>query len=306
MHCYVVDCFLFARSFDPAIDIPYGYIYNKADFTCPPCFTRDVSRKQLSALKLFRTIFIEVIAKCTYFNANQSSNLGVFISLQLSPNNPEIQRYKSPVRFSNSKIYAGFTATKPIEVTVSQYVAPTTSKSSQTWTLTMDSFEYDGTAHTPTISGKTYGTVTYTYYNADTNARLTEAPSAIGNYKVEVFASGSSSYYTLTRTAAFSITDPIDKNGMASVDAFKENDFNGKTVHQKMTKVYTALNAGGNRILPSVFSKDSRYMESYTLNNIPKSAFGKSFTVTPYFTTQDGTIVEGTANTFTIANMISK
>ena len=47
-------------------------------------------------------------------------------------------------------------------------------------------------------------------------------------------------------------------------------------------------------------------MESYTLNNIPKSAFGKSFTVTPYFTTQDGTIVEGTANTFTIANMISK
>lgn len=59
-------------------------------------------------MKLFRTIFIEVIAKCTYFNANQSSNLGAFISLRLSPNNPETLRYKSPVRFSNSRTYAWF------------------------------------------------------------------------------------------------------------------------------------------------------------------------------------------------------
>ena len=268
----------------------------------------------------------------------------------------------------------------PVTVNVSQYTAP--SKSSQTWTLTMDSYAYDGTAHTPTINGTTRGTVTYTYYNADTDEELDEAPSAIGNYKVKVYASGNNAYNSKSLIKTYSITDPIDKNGMASVDAFKANDtvpasdgkifagwftdstcqtaytektgkayakfidekiltvkaqissgttansastsirfitsvdslkyqnvgfkitFNGKTIDKKMTKVYTALNANGKKISPKVFSEDSNYMEAYTLNNIPQSAFGKEFTVTPYYTTQDGTIVEGKTNTFTIANMI--
>ena len=80
--------------------------------------------------------------------------------------------------------------------------------------------------------------------------------------------------------------------------------FNGKTIDKQMTKVYNVLNAGSKKVYPSVFSEDSNYMEAYTLNNIPNSAFGETFTVTPYFTTQDGTIVEGKTNTFTIANMI--
>ena len=63
-------------------------------------------------------------------------------------------------------------------------------------------------------------------------------------------------------------------------------------------------NANGKKISPTVFSEDSHYMEAYTLNNIPKSAYGKTFTVTPYYTTQDGTIVDGATNAFTIANMI--
>ena len=79
---------------------------------------------------------------------------------------------------------------------------------------------------------------------------------------------------------------------------------NGKTIDRKMTKVYTAINAGGAKVKPTVFSKDSKYMEAYTLNNITKDDYGKAFTVTPYYTTQDGTIVEGATNTFTIANMI--
>ena len=257
---------------------------------------------------------------------------------------------------------------------------------SQSWDLTMDSYEFDGTAHEPIINGKAYTfsntQVQYTYYNADTNEELDGAPSAIGNYKVEVYADGGSSYYGRTQYATYSITDPIDANGMAKVDAFKENDtvpvsdgrifagwfidetcttaytedigkayakfideniltvkaqissgttansastsirfitsvdslkyqnvgfkitFNGKTIDKKMTKVYTALNANGKKISPKVFSEDSNYMEAYTLNNIPQSAFGKEFTVTPYYTTQDGTIVEGATNTFTISNMI--
>ena len=250
----------------------------------------------------------------------------------------------------------------------------------------MNSYEFDGTAHEPIINGKAYTysntQVQYTYYNADTNEELDGAPSAIGNYKVKVYADGGSNYYSRTQYATYSITDPIDENGMAKVDAFKENDTvpvsdgkifagwftdetcttaytedtgkayakfideniltvkaqissgttansektsirfitsvdslkyqnvgfkitcNGKTIDKQMTKVYTALNAGGKKIKPTVFSEDSNYMEAYTLNNIPQSAFGKEFTVTPYYTTQDGTIVEGATNTFTIANMI--
>lgn len=93
-------------------------------------------------------------------------------------------------------------------VTVSQYRAP--SYYSQTWTLTMDSYEYDGTAHTPTINGtpQTYSNtqVRYTYFNTDTNEELDGAPSAVGNYKVEVYADGGSSYYSRTQEAEYSIT----------------------------------------------------------------------------------------------------
>ena len=273
----------------------------------------------------------------------------------------------------NTTLYAQWKSTQPTYY-------------SQSWTLTMDSYEYDGTAHEPIINGRAYTysstQVQYTYYNADTNEKLDGAPSAIGNYKVKVYADGGSNYYSRTQYATYSITDPIDANGMAKVDAFKENDtvpvsdgkifagwftdetcttaytedtgkayakfideniltvkaqissgttvnsastsirfitsvdslkyqnvgfkitFNGKTIDKQMTKVYTALNANGKKISPKVFSEDSNYMEAYTLNNVPQSAFGKEFTVTPYYTTQDGTIVEGKTNTFTIANMI--
>jgi hypothetical protein len=253
---------------------------------------------------------------------------------------------------------------------------------SQKWTLTMDSYEYDGTAHEPIIKGTMYGEVTYSYTNTDTGEELDSAPSAVGNYKVEVFAEGGPSYYSRIQYATYSITDLIDENGMANVDAFKENGtvpvsngkifagwftdetcttpytedtgkayakfidekiltvkaqissgttansestsirfitsvdslkyqnvgfkitFNGKTIDKQMTKVYTAINASGVRVKPTVFSEDSKYMEAYTLNNIPQSAFDKEFTVTPYYTTQDGTIVEGETKSFTIANMI--
>jgi hypothetical protein len=99
---------------------------------------------------------------------------------------------------------------------------------------------------------------------------------------------------------------------ITSVDSLKYQNvgfkitFNGKTIDKQMTRVYSTLNAGGVKVKPTVFSPESKYMEAYALKDIPNSAFGEAFTVTPYFTTEDGTIVEGTTNTFTIANMISK
>ncbi|MBQ4466317.1 MAG: hypothetical protein II916_10240, partial [Oscillospiraceae bacterium] len=255
-------------------------------------------------------------------------------------------------------------------------------RSSQTWTLTMADYAYDGTAHKPVIHGQTYGAVTTTYYNADNGAALDGAPAAIGNYKVKVYAAGNSGFSGREQTLLYSITDPIDRNGMASVGPFKKNGtvpvsegkifagwfadadfttaytedtgrayakfidekiltvkaqissgttaesdstsirfitaidslkyqnvgfkitYNGKTIDKRMTKVYTALNANGTKVKPSVFSPDANFMEAFLLGDIPQSAFDKAFTVTPYFTTQDGSIVEGKTNTFTIANMI--
>ena len=246
----------------------------------------------------------------------------------------------------------------------------------------MDSYEYDGTAHTPTINGKTHGEVEYTYYNTDTGKVLSAAPSEPGNYKVEVFAEGGMTHYTRRQTAAYSILNPIDKNGKADAAEYKKHDvipeaegktfagwftdstcttayngetgkayakfidekiltvkaqissnttadsektsirfitsldslkyqnvgfkieFNGQTVDQKLTKVYTTINAGGTKVKPSVFSEESQYMGAFALNGIPNNAFDKEFTVTPYYTTLDGTIVEGETKTFTIANMI--
>ena len=90
----------------------------------------------------------------------------------------------------------------PITVTV------TKGYYSQSWTASIDSYEFDGTAHTPTIKGNTYGAVTYTYYNADTNEQLTEAPSAVGNYKVRIRAAGNTSYSAKTVNLTYSITQP--------------------------------------------------------------------------------------------------
>ncbi len=267
-------------------------------------------------------------------------------------------------------------------VTVSQYTAPVSTKSYQIFTVHMDSYIYDGTAHEPTINGMPIGKVIYYYYNADTNELLNEAPSEVGNYRVRVYASGSSSCYSRSQSAEYVITNPIDENGMADVAVFKKNNiipkaegkvfagwftdstctkpytnnsgrayakfidekiltvkaqissdtkmssvstsirfitsldslkyqnvgfkitFTSKTIDQKLTKVYSAINAGGSKVKPSVFSKESHYMGAFALNNIPNSAFGKAFTVTPYYTTQDGTVVEGETKDFTIANMI--
>ena len=265
-------------------------------------------------------------------------------------------------------------------VTISKYTQPT--YYSQYWTLTMDSYEFDGTAHEPVIDGNMYGDVTYSYTNTDTGEELDSAPSAIGNYRLKIFAEGGTRYYSRTQEVTYSILNPIGTDGKADVAVYKDNDvlpesegrifagwftdsscttpytgdsgkayakfidekvltvkaqisggttansektsirfitsvdslkyqnvgfkieFNGTTIDRQMTKVYTAINASGVRVKPTVFSEDSKYMEAYTINQIPNSAFGQEFTVTPYYTTEDGTVVEGETRSFTIANMI--
>ena len=78
-----------------------------------------------------------------------------------------------------------------------------------------------------------FGDVTYTYYCAD-GTKLDEAPSDQGTYKVEVFASGGSLYYSRIRTATYSITEPSEAS-MFTVHVTNGN-VNGKAYEKYVQK----------------------------------------------------------------------
>ena len=102
-----------------------------------------------------------------------------------------------------------FYPTTPACVTakINEYVPE---KNDQTWTVTVDNYVYDGTAHEPKINGTLYGDVTYRYINTDTNEVLAEAPTAIGNYELEVTAAGTSTYNPRTWSTTYSILEKAD------------------------------------------------------------------------------------------------
>ena len=82
-----------------------------------------------------------------------------------------------------------------------------------------------------------------------------------------------------------------------------------KTLTASSTCVYeklTGKNTDGTTVTlePSTtFHANSRYFSTWAVYNIPRSAFAKGITVTPYWTTQDGTVVYGTAATFRVREM---
>ncbi|WP_028508817.1 hypothetical protein [Ruminococcus sp. NK3A76] len=83
-------------------------------------------------------------------------------------------------------------------------------KKDQTWTVTVDNYVYDGTAHNPKINGTLYGDRTDRYINTDTNEVLAEAPTEIGNYELEVTAAGTSTYNPRTWSTTYSILEKAD------------------------------------------------------------------------------------------------
>ena len=84
---------------------------------------------------------------------------------------------------------------------------------------------------------------------------------------------------------------------------------NGKTNSPSSTSVYKSITArnGGAVVAkdPTAFSEASEYFHTYTITNIPSSAFATEIAVTPYWTTLDGTKVTGVARTLTVNEIIS-
>lgn len=63
-----------------------------------------------------------------------------------------------------------------------------------------------------------------------------------------------------------------------------------KTVYKTITGY---KDGQGTTYQPSVFSTSSKYFMSYTITDIPNDYFGAAFTITPMWTTLDGTVVSG-------------
>ena len=66
---------------------------------------------------------------------------------------------------------------------------------------------------------------------------------------------------------------------------------------KSVTKVYKSIYAGEQQLSPTTISDESEYFFIYTVRNMD-SSIGSSWTVTPYFVTQDGTKVLGETSTF--------
>lgn len=70
--------------------------------------------------------------------------------------------------------------------------------------------------------------------------------------------------------------------------------------------LYTVTNENGTAgekittAFPSIFHAESKYFKTYTIRNVPDSAYNTDITVTPYWITVDGTRVEGTKSIKTI------
>lgn len=84
---------------------------------------------------------------------------------------------------------------------------------------------------------------------------------------------------------------------------------NAKTNTPASTSVYKTITARSDGAVvakdPTVFSEVSEYFHTYTITKIPSSAFGTGITVTPYWTTLDGTVANGVARTLTVNEIIS-
>ncbi|MBQ9973799.1 MAG: hypothetical protein IJP02_02445 [Oscillospiraceae bacterium] len=80
---------------------------------------------------------------------------------------------------------------------------------------------------------------------------------------------------------------------------------NGKTVEVSSTTVYSAITASEGGVAydydPTEFSAESAYFITFTITDIPSTAFGSAIAVVPYWVTLDGTVFEGIANSITIS-----
>jgi len=83
---------------------------------------------------------------------------------------------------------------------------------------------------------------------------------------------------------------------------------NGKTKVIESTKVFSKIVSNNDLVVdktPSDLCADSTHFITYTLTEIPNEAFDTEITVSAYWVTQDGTVVDGTVRTITINGLLA-
>ena len=99
------------------------------------------------------------------------------------------------------------------------------SKAPQSWTLEMDDYVYDGTAHSPKINGMPYGKLTYTYFTSAGICLGSAAPTEPGDYRVSLSASGDDAHTSKYESVEYSIKSA--KFAAGNTVSFKEKvEFN--------------------------------------------------------------------------------
>ena len=80
----------------------------------------------------------------------------------------------------------------------------------------------------------------------------------------------------------------------------------GATQTLSSDTVYEQVRSGEDLIsgADQVFGSDARFFVTYTLLDVPQGAFDAAFDVVPSWTTLDGTVVEGTARSFAIGEVV--
>ena len=153
----------------------------------------------------------------------------------------------------------------------------------------------------PTEEGKIFAG----WYNGETPVKST---SDVTDTTVPKFVDDdvlTMKFQLLAVTTATSTT--TDVRFLTSVDSlnYKSVEFEvtlNKTVTTPVNKVYTSVNAEGEKFTPKeVFSEDSNYIATLLMTDFTKESsdsdeygyWGKTITVTPKWTTMDGTTVTG-------------
>ena len=95
------------------------------------------------------------------------------------------------------------------------------SKAPQSWTLEMDDYVYDGTAHSPKINGMPYGKLTYTYFTSAGICLGSAAPTEPGDYRVSLSASGDDAHTSKYESAEYSIKSAKFAAGIQSASRKK-------------------------------------------------------------------------------------
>ena len=98
---------------------------------------------------------------------------------------------------------------------------------------------------------------------------------------------------------ALRFVSSIDSLSYQSVGFVFNGTYGDNTINQttkEVEKVYSKITAANESIIPTVFSKDSKYFFTYTIRNMDGSK-ASTWKVTPYYVTLDGTSVKGTQAT---------